>query len=798
MSENSEKSLGTEYSTYRILPEGDMVAPLPEAAYKTKSVPQYPKTAVANITYQYARRSFVKDSYIDLEYNFGEIAKAEQTDSYVMRSFLKHVSLMLKGGWYLDGRNEETVSYIYERIMELEYNTNKTFSEILRELVTSMVSYCNAFLILVRDERRSSGKRRIRYNTDLAPIAGVFPADVTSMEAKTDYRGRVTGWRQNPEGQTGDDEYNYSKHSTIHIAYNRKPGFISGTPWILPALDDIRSWRRLEELSEVLASRYTFPLLHYSIGTDQHPAVEFDQNDSEITQARKKVEAMPSDGVFITSHRHKITAVGLDGAILDLEPYIKYWEQRVIAGLNLSAVDLGKGDTANKSTAQQMSKSLADFCTDMRAHFAEVLESQLFNRLLEEGGYKPNHSNRVKLKFPVIDEIVYLELEKHHQYMFQNNTITESEMRRRLGQQPITDEMRKETYYALYDVNTMEKQAEIQKDLAKVSASQMASKSQASKSGQATKVKKRKNKAENVNKPTNQEGKLAAKTRPVRDSVHNEWRGIITSGEENAKDAFVDKCIELVKPELVDRIKEGLDACSKFIDRKPEYVGQNIRDRFFNDCFEPKLRDLVDSIEGEKGSIQLASRVETKTVLLDMLLDNAETAAFNLGFVYGAQLGGADSVMWKKSSSTNVLMPKTITFDGLLPDVEGDTLEPGFPEDTKGIMTDEEFATWNVANYLIDQAAIEDGVDYLDLVREIGQLSDKKLSTKQRKKLKDKVFCGPDRSFPVNDCAHYTAALRLLGRYEGPGKKSKIKACIERRGKKLGCEGAKKKKKKKD
>ena len=71
----------------------------------------------------------------------------------------------------------------------------------------------------------------------------------------------------------------------------------------------------------------------------------------------------------------------------------------------------------------------------------------------------------------------------------------------------------------------------------------------------------------------------------------------------------------------------------------------------------------------------------------------------------------------------------------------------------------------------------------------------KKLSTKERKKLKDSQFCGPGRSYPVPDCAHYTAALRLLNRskYSDSTKKN-IRACIMRKGKQLGCSGAKKEK----
>lgn len=68
-----------------------------------------------------------------------------------------------------------------------------------------------------------------------------------------------------------------------------------------------------------------------------------------------------------------------------------------------------------------------------------------------------------------------------------------------------------------------------------------------------------------------------------------------------------------------------------------------------------------------------------------------------------------------------------------------------------------------------------------------------KLTTKQRKNLKSSTFCGPGRSFPVNDCAHYTAALRLLNRSKfSSDTKAKIRSCVNAKGKKMGCGGARK------
>jgi len=76
--------------------------------------------------------------------------------------------------------------------------------------------------------------------------------------------------------------------------------------------------------------------------------------------------------------------------------------------------------------------------------------------------------------------------------------------------------------------------------------------------------------------------------------------------------------------------------------------------------------------------------------------------------------------------------------------------------------------------------------------------ADAKLSTKARKKLSGSTFCGPNRSFPVPDCAHVVAARRLIGRYKGPGNKSSILACVARKAKALGCPSGKPKKKDKE
>lgn len=69
----------------------------------------------------------------------------------------------------------------------------------------------------------------------------------------------------------------------------------------------------------------------------------------------------------------------------------------------------------------------------------------------------------------------------------------------------------------------------------------------------------------------------------------------------------------------------------------------------------------------------------------------------------------------------------------------------------------------------------------------------KKLTTKDRKKLKKGTFCGPNRSFPVPDCKHVATAKAYLGRSKfSSATKKKIAACINRKAKALGCNVSKK------
>lgn len=79
------------------------------------------------------------------------------------------------------------------------------------------------------------------------------------------------------------------------------------------------------------------------------------------------------------------------------------------------------------------------------------------------------------------------------------------------------------------------------------------------------------------------------------------------------------------------------------------------------------------------------------------------------------------------------------------------------------------------------------------LIERADKVMGKKLTTKDRKKLKSSVFCGPNRSFPVPDCKHVGVAKAYLSRSKfSEATKKKIAACINKRAKALKCNVSKK------
>lgn len=378
------------------------------------------------------------------EYDIAEIGRAEDTDSYVRQSFVKKTALLLKEGFDVVGPNPKTVKYIRLRLAQIARASDKTTRQLIREIGNGLIKKSNVFVVKVRKTEASGGKERIPpgKRKSLKPVAGYFVAPAETMEYIMK-NGRVTKWRQlMPSGE----QKTYSPDDVIHFHYDRKEGFVFGTPVIVPVLDDVRALRKIEENVELLVYQHLFPLFQWKVGTPEYPATTDDDGNREVDVVRREIQLMPSEGGIVTTERHEINAIGAQGRALDAKDYLEHFKKRVFSGLGISAVDMGEPDTSNKSTADNMSRNLIDSVKDFQEVLTAFFNKDIIDELLLESTFDDplNEENEVKLQFREIDIDAQVKKENHHADLFAKNIETWGEARTAIGKDPILVPTRKE------------------------------------------------------------------------------------------------------------------------------------------------------------------------------------------------------------------------------------------------------------------------------------------------------------------------------------------------------------------
>ena len=445
------------------------------------------------------------------EYDLGEVARVVDIEAYVRQAFNKHVELCMKEGYQIKSRNPEATMYIKRRLREIGESTGRTFDSLLRGVISNMVSFSNCFVVKVRDKEASSGLPRTDYKGErLAPVAGYFILDPTTMEIKRNIHGKVFGYIQRLPGVGVFPKF--KANDMVHMFYNRKEGFAFGTPYIIPCLDDIRSLRRMEENIEMLTISHLYPLFQYIVGTDDHPAEVYEDGTTEVDIIKTEIENMPTEGSIVTPERHEIKVLGADGKALQADPYLKHFEMRVLAGLGISEIALGRGGTANRSTAAVIDKGMVDRCKDFQDVTENFVNEFMIKELLLEGGFKidEKEENIVKLEFNEIDIDNQIKLENHSVFKYEHDAVTEPEMREMLGKDPITEEERKEMFFE-----------KVTKPKAIILAVDEPFTAEAKANGAVAKVSKEEKKKKDTNnreQPKNQHGTKTAKTVTKQDS----------------------------------------------------------------------------------------------------------------------------------------------------------------------------------------------------------------------------------------------------------------------------------------
>lgn len=608
-------------------------------------------------------------------YDLAEIARAADAEAYINQSIRKHREQILKEGYQISGSDEEMVSYIKKRLFEIMAVTGITTEQWLRETVTNLITYHNAFLVFRRDPKRSSGKGITMFGKELDPIAGIFVGDPTTMQVAVDKWGTPKRWRQYVEGFDETDitvDKSYPPEDVVHISMDRRTGFTFGTPYLLPVLDDIRALRKLEEVAIIVASKEAFPLYHYKVGTEKKPAIQYDGGGDEVAAVHAEIQALPVQGYIVTSERHEVNLVSKQGAALDLAPFLEYFEARVIAGLRLSPLDLGRGGGFSRGTATNLNKGLQDSAKDYQMVISDHLTNFVVFQLLLEGGFDVTEENMVKITFPTIDREEERAQQNHGMQLYMGDTITEDEFRKSyLNKQPLQEGER---------VNSsLRKQTEAQKEIVRTQGAARA----AAGGGSDLGITSVKNTITNKGQPTNQSGTKPAKSRFKANDYYEKVKekysvtksliltsldsdiseGILEDGVEDYLREFVKASVDLSRPYIEEKITDGLQKAKKeysllYPDEDVDFdeVGNRAIDRFFTNFvtksfwkvitpFRDQIFDLL--VKDEDGNINAAQIMLALNALgdsINLLITDQLITAHRFGFIKLAKKVGSKSV----------------------------------------------------------------------------------------------------------------------------------------------------------
>jgi hypothetical protein len=379
-------------------------------------------------TFDGGRRS--RTSFNPPEYNLAEVGRITDIDGYCARSFDKKLSLMFKEGWSLLGKNPKTVKYVKIRLAQIANATSMPTNDFFRKIGDGLIRKSNTFLIKVRNIEASGGKVRKLPNSKktLKPVAGYFIPPAETMEFRMS-GNRVDKWRQSmPYGQTKE----FNSDNVSHFHYNKKDGFVFGTPTILPVIDDVRALRKIEENIELLVYQHLFPLFQWTVGTKEAPATTTEKGEREVDIVREEIQYLPTEGGIVTTERHQITAIGAEGRALRAEGYLTHFKRRVFSGLDMSPVDFGESESSNRSTAETLSQNLIDRVKDFQRAMEGFVNEVVIKELLLESAFGfdvLDEDNIVRFKFREIDLELQIKKENHYADLFAKNTIGLNEAR---------------------------------------------------------------------------------------------------------------------------------------------------------------------------------------------------------------------------------------------------------------------------------------------------------------------------------------------------------------------------------
>ena len=527
----------------------------------------------------------------DPQFDLADIQTGYNTDSYIRQGVDKYVDQIFKEGYSFYGADINAVEYLKLRLAYIAEASNTPTSQLLMDIAEDVVKYGNCMVVKARNSDPNALPQGANvtglYGKD--PVVDYFCANPVTMQCKRDDFGTITEWQQ----ETDKGKTTFNPEDVVHFYYKREKGYAYGTSFLIPVLDDVRALRQAEENVLKMMYRNIYPFYHVAVGTEEQTGTS-----KEVDAIKEAIDGMDVEGGLVTTERVVIKPIASD-KVVDAAPYLKYMESRVFSGMGIPEIMFGRGNTANRSTGDNMTSEMADRIRAMSKIIEGFFNSFIVKELLMEGGYDPvlNPDQVVEFRFNDNDVDVEIKKQVHAIYKYEHSAITEDEMRDELGMDPIPDGEREKMFVELITRETLRVQAELDTQVAAASGAQNGTK-------------------ETNNKQKNQGG-AGNKKSSTKNSIEPVTIGLIKDCIDNLEDSidnYIKNCfdtkIQITQVQLMEKVID----CSK-------EIMYTIPRECITDEFKDKLSYLSTKLTNDihNDLIGLNTYSSTDTTIIDIV-----------------------------------------------------------------------------------------------------------------------------------------------------------------------------------
>lgn len=529
--------------------------------------------------------------YEDPTFDLAELQSAYNTDSYIRQGVDKYVDQIFKEGYNFFGTDTNVVDYLKMRLSYIAEATSTPTSQLLMDIAEDVVKYGNCMVVKARSNDPNAFPQGINiqglYGKDA--VAGYFCANATVTKCIRDEYGNVTQWQQ----ETDKGKQQFAPEDVVHFYYKREKGNAYGTSFLVPVMGDIKALRRAEENVLKMMYRNIYPFYHVSVGTEEATGTS-----AEVDELQESITDMDVEAMLVTTERVSIKPIASD-KVIDAEPYLKYMESRVFSGLGIPEIMFGRGNTANRSTGDNMTSEMADRIRAMQRIIETFFNEFIIKELLMEGGYDPvlNPDQAVEFKFNDNDVDVEIKKQVHAIYKYEHSAITEDEMRDEIGMDPIPDSDREKMFVELITRETLRLQSELSMQAAAASSSENGN-------------------GETNNKEKNKGGQQTKKQATKKDSINPVSVGLIKDSIDNLYDSidtYLRTCCDNKEEILQTRITQYITDCSQ------EIILIVSQDKTNTKRIENKLLKLVTDLTNGVNSDLIGLDIYNPTNIIDLV-----------------------------------------------------------------------------------------------------------------------------------------------------------------------------------